>query len=363
MNIIVTNKCNLFITLIQVLDFCANERMSESAILNSEAIYKDLEKLATVIRKSSYINDINLFFKFYTIGNMNYHQLPLSVSKYLSNSSTNFYDKDFSEIIKDIKNCSLNDFLPWILLDLQNTIINDGSVEDSILSMNEDDMKNQIKQSLKLSSISNELKWSFFCLIDDFDDMKARYCNLLIKCYEDFNFQLVKLSKKLDKWCDYLDSKISSEGIEFIEDMLYSSSLNDFDTIHIYGNLLIYYACILKDPGDGDLYIGLGINVDKHLMEIRGITNMDWFINSTKILLDQSKFNILKLLSNRPMYGSELAEALSLTTATISHHISALREADFIKEEVSSNRVFCDLNKESLEKWVEIFQSELKLKK
>lgn len=360
MNIVVNRKCNLFITLIQILDFCANKRLGESAMLLADPIYKDIDKLSYNIRKSSYINEINLFFNSFSYDNMNYYNMPLSISKYLSNN-TLIEDKEFYEIIDHIKRCDLTDFLPLLLFDLQLNIEEDDTTEDDIFSMNEKDMKEQIKNFLKLSPVSSELKWSLFYLIDDFDLIKSNYCNLLIKCYEEFNVQLVRISKKLDKWCDYIENKISKDGMEFLENLVSTKYLNNLNNIYIHGNLLINYGIILESHEYGELGLGLGINIDKHLMKLRGISSQEWFFNSAKTLSDQSKINILKLLSIRPMYGGELAEALNLTTATISHHISALREIEFIKEEVSSNRIFCELNKESIEKWIEMFKEELKL--
>lgn len=52
-----------------------------------------------------------------------------------------------------------------------------------------------------------------------------------------------------------------------------------------------------------------------------------------KIIGDPTRLKILKMLYMKPMYGKEIADALSLTTATVSHHLDALRQQGLINME------------------------------
>lgn len=67
-----------------------------------------------------------------------------------------------------------------------------------------------------------------------------------------------------------------------------------------------------------------------------------------KLLSDASKYEILKLVKKEKMYGSQLAEQLQLTTATISHHISSLSSKGFLMIEKDANRVYYRLNKKQV---------------
>jgi len=69
-----------------------------------------------------------------------------------------------------------------------------------------------------------------------------------------------------------------------------------------------------------------------------GTSQMNFSQEQGEILLrfgrafaDPMRIRILTLLANRSMFGLELAEALGVTTPTISHHISLLKGAGLIK--------------------------------
>lgn len=67
-----------------------------------------------------------------------------------------------------------------------------------------------------------------------------------------------------------------------------------------------------------------------------------------KLLSDKSKVDILELVSQKPCYGKELANALNLSTATISYHVNALLKANFLKAEIISNKVYYSINIERI---------------
>lgn len=67
-----------------------------------------------------------------------------------------------------------------------------------------------------------------------------------------------------------------------------------------------------------------------------------------KVFSDGSKLEILRLLSQRSYINRELAEALELSTATISHHMSVLTELGLVRTTISANRILYDLNREKL---------------
>lgn len=73
----------------------------------------------------------------------------------------------------------------------------------------------------------------------------------------------------------------------------------------------------------------------------------------TKIFSDESKLNILKLLSKKKMMNREIAKETGLTTATISHHMSVLTDSQLVKATVSSNKVIYELNKQKLDEILE----------
>ena len=71
-----------------------------------------------------------------------------------------------------------------------------------------------------------------------------------------------------------------------------------------------------------------------------------------KNLGDKSKFEILTLLKNKEMYGQQIAEALNLTTATISYHMNDLVLCNFVKIHKSDTKVYYSLNRVEIKKFI-----------
>jgi DNA-binding transcriptional ArsR family regulator len=83
---------------------------------------------------------------------------------------------------------------------------------------------------------------------------------------------------------------------------------------------------------------------------------MNFHLEQDEILLrlgrafaDPMRIRILALLANRSMYGQELAEALGVTTPTISHHIALLKGADLVKVRRENSYRHYELNPEGLQ--------------
>ena len=70
-----------------------------------------------------------------------------------------------------------------------------------------------------------------------------------------------------------------------------------------------------------------------------------------KVLSDEKRLMILKMLANKPRYAQELADYFGITTATMSYHISKLFELGVITfNEREKNRIYYQLETESLKR-------------
>lgn len=107
-------------------------------------------------------------------------------------------------------------------------------------------------------------------------------------------------------------------------------------------------------------------NLTKHqimLLNIRSnpYTTKD-LIKMMKLMGDESRFRLMELISKeKPMMGKELAEALGVSTPTISHHIEQLKEAGLINEERQKQYKYYTLQKENMRKFLETVKQSLKL--
>lgn len=76
-------------------------------------------------------------------------------------------------------------------------------------------------------------------------------------------------------------------------------------------------------------------------------------LKNLKLLSDKSKFDILTSIKIQRAYGSELAKRFHLTTATISHHMTALLDAGLIEVQKEDGRVYYRSNTEALKETLE----------
>jgi DNA-binding transcriptional ArsR family regulator len=65
-------------------------------------------------------------------------------------------------------------------------------------------------------------------------------------------------------------------------------------------------------------------------------------------LADPSRLRLVRLLAERPHYGQELATALGMSAATVSHHTSVLMKANLVTIERQAHRTYYVLGREQL---------------
>lgn len=68
------------------------------------------------------------------------------------------------------------------------------------------------------------------------------------------------------------------------------------------------------------------------------------FADTFKALSDPTRREILNLLKKRPMFAGEIVERFQMTGATISHHLTILKQAGLIDEEKQGKYIQYSLN-------------------
>ena len=71
--------------------------------------------------------------------------------------------------------------------------------------------------------------------------------------------------------------------------------------------------------------------------------------NTLKALADPIRREILNLLKNGPLSAGEIVDHFSVTGASISRHLSVLKEADLIRDRREGKFIYYDLNASVLE--------------
>ena len=83
-------------------------------------------------------------------------------------------------------------------------------------------------------------------------------------------------------------------------------------------------------------------------------TTDDYLLATLKALADESRLKLLRLLAQREWSVGELAEKISLTEPTVSHHLAQLREVYLVNVRTAGNLRFYRLNEGMLNRFREM---------
>ncbi|MCR4587135.1 MAG: ArsR family transcriptional regulator [Lachnospiraceae bacterium] len=92
---------------------------------------------------------------------------------------------------------------------------------------------------------------------------------------------------------------------------------------------------------------GAGVSLEE-LMASRDLMEEEKAQTILKLLADKSKFTILSMTGKEPAYGAQLAAKLGLSTATISHHTSALMDEGLLTIDKVDTKIYYRANQEML---------------
>ncbi|MBP8854995.1 MAG: winged helix-turn-helix transcriptional regulator [Oscillospiraceae bacterium] len=68
------------------------------------------------------------------------------------------------------------------------------------------------------------------------------------------------------------------------------------------------------------------------------------FENTFKALSDPTRRKILELLRAGPMCAGDLCDKFGLTAATVSHHLSVLKDADLVFDKKAGKYIYYEIN-------------------
>ena len=78
-----------------------------------------------------------------------------------------------------------------------------------------------------------------------------------------------------------------------------------------------------------------------------------------EIMGDQSRFDILCTLAEHPAYGRELADALGISTSTVSQHMTTVSGAGLVANKSVGRKTYYSLNKENVRRMITLLSETL----
>ncbi|QTU82848.1 winged helix-turn-helix transcriptional regulator [Carnobacteriaceae bacterium zg-C25] len=200
----------------------------------------------------------------------------------------------------------------------------------------------------KLSLFSEQQRYAIYKLIhningffDDVYDLLLKLENIIKKHEHIIRENLKTLYSQMEN-INFMDinpeinlkSVIESYEIDYLETTVFLQFTEFYGFSVVFDN---------KNEKQGFLFLGaipfLVYNEFKPISE-----EQDDMLTKFTLLSDMTRFNILILLSKRAMFGREISEKLSVSSGTISYHLSNLLQEKMINSEIRGKRIYYSIN-------------------
>ncbi len=199
--------------------------------------------------------------------------------------------------------------------------------------------------------ISPDLKWQICSFYNNFDAMRNALATILYEAGRLYIERYERVRHYTGWFTTNYEQSVGSDAAAYIAENYGLTLENTPDILYIVPSVTMCSDSLylMNYTSDKEIdYFFIGTLNDP----LRGFAdpkaNEEQLCRALKVMGDPRKFEILKLLAQKPRYGQQLAYELQISTATISHHMSQLLELELVKIERDANRVYYTVNREKL---------------
>ncbi|GAA0466783.1 metalloregulator ArsR/SmtB family transcription factor [Alkalibacillus silvisoli] len=215
---------------------------------------------------------------------------------------------------------------------LVREIIKTSYEDDSIKSL-------PVMERIKHLTIPEEEKWKMIYFAHHPNEVKQRLSLLLKQMYErNYMNDEKQVLQELEQSIDVLKQ---NEYQSFIHELASQhTTWNDRKRLIVVPSYSLNVGFISHDEADFNLLI-VGL---KRFNVIRKMRDDKEVLELLKILTDERRFNMLRLLKRRAHYGYEIAQSLGISNSTVSHHLAILLNHGFVQSSRDENKVYYSIN-------------------
>lgn len=222
--------------------------------------------------------------------------------------------------------------------------------EESIMELSDEEVKSVIEEYIVPTwDIPNRDPEMVLELREYADESKEQITQMYRRFYEK-HFQVLEdlLISKLEPLVEQHQKILEEQREQFLEEILWMkeeeySRAKSIQFVVTWIGELSHSVSMDGDQIAGIYGFGFLQRFDKEFIKKQ---TMKLF----KVLSDERRLDILRLVGKKPRYATELANELGLTKATISYHMNLIIEQGLVSLRVDQNRVYYQLNAERLNK-------------
>ncbi|SEM61131.1 DNA-binding transcriptional regulator, ArsR family [Butyrivibrio sp. ob235] len=216
----------------------------------------------------------------------------------------------------------------------------------------------------------------------DFSDAEKLHLQKLYIHHKEYCEKFASLMERSAKVIKKFEKKLIAKGkrvAEHFESLLNGTSMaayimNEFYGDHETGNNFEecdIYITYIKGVSMGLSFkmapkaiVNIGAIFDpsiriEDVLKNQATLDEDKVLLMLKLLADKSKFEILSATVDKPAYGAQLASMLGLTTATISHHTSALLDQNLLTLDKVDTKIYYRANPDMIRTLINFVKKEL----
>lgn len=266
--------------------------------------------------------------------------------------------KTVKDIISLIEEMDCNDFLNYMISCCDTPL-----PLDKIQSIRQNGLElfKYIESSTKLGSKN---KWRLFSIINEPDRYKKRFVTFIKSFYEEY---YKSISRKSNTMTD-LESR---DIIKYIEEdpaaRIKELTLIDIDNedskqVIIGFSHFSEFGISLTDYTPTDTWV---ILVGTRRLEANRLLNIDsltsdMFIEICKVMGDRVRIEILKMMNEGPVYGTQAAEKLGMSNPAISYHMEQLLVSGLAKMQKEGHRFYYYLQQKRIEQIIKYLKGFIK---
>ncbi len=262
---------------------------------------------------------------------------------------------DFDADIKRIRDLSKGVFF----INFTTLLINEFADEDY-----DGDITNysELFSFIESMPIPSDEKFELCRLYNNFDFYK----NMLADILEDAGKLFMQKYDSVKHYIGWFISAIN-QPLENGKEKFISQNYNldispSVDVLYVQPSIVMcnttkYLMSYTDEMAYDFFYVGVLFEPLKEITD--SSTLEDKLCRNLRTIGDMRKFEILRLLSESPKYGQQLASLLDISTATISHHMAMLMECNFVEIKRESNRIYYCLNKKKIRDFIDELSTSL----
>ncbi|MDQ0158094.1 ArsR/SmtB family transcription factor [Alkalibacillus salilacus] len=224
---------------------------------------------------------------------------------------------------------------------IQQVVTTTGFIDEKV-------EKQSVEKRIQSLAVPEQEKWKLLYFVSNPEELKQRLVSLLNNMwsyYEEHQSMIETLGHEAEETFQ------SEEYQQFAMDLAEQYVVNTGDPKQLIA-MPSYSSNLGFSVMEGDGVILLTVGMARYQM-IRKFHNDKEVLELLKLLTDERRFQMLRLLKKRPHYGYEIAQALGVSNSTVSHHLALLLNQGFVKSDRDENKVYYTLNQAELKQVIE----------